>query len=174
MGKNISTTTEEIKIIYQNKEVDAYKLTVQSLIPIGIDKGWSNVTTSELLVFVAKGKVTFKPVEGRFPSIWKEGQSVETRMLLFGILPFGGIHTLYFEKIDAVNHIIQTKENDDAAKVWNHTISLNKVDENTIVYKDEVIIYGGLLTVFITAWAKSFYIHRQKRWLLVPSNNLKF
>lgn len=170
----MKVTTERTKIIYKNKEVNACKLTVQSLIPIGIDKAWSHVTTSKLLVYVAKGKVTFQPVGDSFPSIWKQGESVQTRMLLFGIIPFGGIHNLFFEKIDAVNHILQTTENDDAAKVWNHNISLIKVDEHTISYKDEVIIYGGILTPFISAWAKSFYKHRQKRWLLVAANNLKF
>lgn len=173
MGEEINVSTEKTKIIYQSKEVNACKLIVQSIIPMSIESAWANVKTSNLLVSVTKGKVTFKPVGGSFPSIWKEGESVQTRMMLFGILPFGGIHTLYFEKIDAVNHNIQTRENDDAAKVWNHKISLSKVDDKTICYKDEVIIYAGILTAFITEWAKSFYKYRQRRWLLVATNNLK-
>ena len=173
MIRDIKVTTDRIKIIYQNKEVIASKLSVQSVIPMSIENAWDNVTKSDLLVFLAKGKVTFNPVNGRFPVIWKEGEFVKTRMMLFGLIPFGGIHTLYFKKIDPLNHIIQTEENDDASKVWNHKISLGKLDKNFIIYEDEVIIYGGILTSVITAWAKSFYIHRQKRWLLVAANNLE-
>ena len=141
---------------------------------MSIENAWNKVTKSDLLIFVAKRKVTFNPVNGKFPKIWKEGESVKTRMRLFGLIPFGGIHTLYFEKINSVNHIIQTKENDDFAKVWNHKISLNKHNDTSIIYKDEIIIYAGLLTRFIAVWAKSFYIYRQKSWLITAVNDYKF
>jgi hypothetical protein len=49
-------------------------------------------------------------------------------------------------------------------------MSLKKQTETTIIYEDEIVIYGGILTDFITLWAKSFYIHRQKRWQLVARN----
>ena len=32
----------------------------------------------------------------------------------------------------------------------------------------------GMITGFITSFAKKFYKHRQKRWQIVASNNLKF
>ena len=132
---------------------------------------WNNVTKSDLLIFVAKRKVTFNPVNGKFHKIWKEGESVKTRMRLFGLIPYGGIHTLYFEKINSVNHIIQTKENDDFAKVCNHKISLKKHNDTSIIYKDEIIICAGPLTRFIAVWAKSFYLHRQKRRLITVAND---
>jgi hypothetical protein len=44
---------------------------------------------------------------------------------------------------------------------------MKKIDDNNIEYEDEIIIYGGILTPIISWWAKSFYIHRQKRWQLV-------
>ena len=74
------------------------------------------------------------------------------------------------EKIDEVNKILQTREWDNSAKVWNHKISLKKQTNKTILYEDEIVIYGGMLTGFITSWAKSFYKHRQKRWQLVARN----
>ena len=62
--------TEAISILYNNKEVKAYRLRVSSHIPIDAEKAWKLVRTSALLEFVTQGKVKFKPIEGKFPTIW--------------------------------------------------------------------------------------------------------
>lgn len=158
---------EKIKIDYKGKIVTAHKLTVSSEIPIDINTAWEKVQTSALLEFVIKGKLKFKPEGGYFPEIWKQGSTVKARMNFYAVIPFGGVHTLTVEKIDNKNNVIQSKEWDDFAKVWNHRISLRKLCDSDIHYEDEIIIYGGLLTGIISLWAKSFYKHRQRRWQLV-------
>jgi hypothetical protein len=161
----------KIKLGYSGKEVTAHKLTVSSEIPIAITTAWEKVQTSALLEFIAKGKVTFKPMGGHFPEIWKEKSHVATKMLLYGFIPFGGIHTLCFEKIDNENKFLLTTECDKVAKVWKHKISMRKLSENTIHYEDEIIMYGGALTSIVSWWAKSFYKYRQKRWQLVATKD---
>lgn len=162
---------EKIKIDYKGREVTAHKLTVSSQIPVNINTAWEKVQTSALLEFVAKGKLRFKPLDDKFPEIWKQGSPVKTMMYLYGVIPFGGVHTLIIEKIDHKNKVIQSKEWDDSAKVWNHRISMKKLGDSSIHYEDEIIIYGGLLTGIISLWARSFYKHRQKRWQLVAQGN---
>lgn len=166
----MNSQIEKVSLNYDSKVVMGRKLTVSSQIVVSINTAWNEIQKSSLLKFVAKGKVKFKPVNGKFPEIWKEKMTVQTRILIFRFIPFGGIHTLYFEKIDSENYVIETKEKDNSAKVWNHKISMQKIDENHIQYTDEVIIYGGIWTSIITCWAKSFYKHRQKRWLIVAKN----
>lgn len=168
--KKMMAKTEKVEIAYKGKQVTARKLTVTSELKIDIDVAWAKVNTSKLLVFIAAGKVKFKPINGVFPEIWKEGDTVSTKMFVYGFIPFGGVHSLYFEKIDPATKVLQTRERDDVVKMWNHKISLKKMTDNLIIYQDEVVIYGGMLTAFITAWAKSFYIHRQKRWQLVATS----
>lgn len=162
---------EKIKIAFEGKEVTAHRLTVSSEIPINIDTAWAKVQTSAMLEFVAKGKLAFQPLEGEFPEIWEEGASVKTTMNVYGIIPFGGIHTLTVEKIDQENKVIQSKEWDDCAKVWKHKISMKKLSDKSIHYEDEIVIYGGMLTGLISWWAKSFYEHRQRRWQLFAMLN---
>ena len=166
----MTTISDKINIDYKGKQVTARKLIVVSQIPIDIDTAWSKVQTSALLNFVADGKVKFKPTGGHFPEIWKEGDTVLPKMLVYGFVPFGGLHSLYFEKVDNVNKVLQTREWDNSAKIWDHKISLKKLNDKSIIYEDEIIIYGGIMTDFITSWAKSFYKHRQKRWQLVAKN----
>ena len=158
---------EKIKINYQGKEVTAHKLTVSSDIPMDINTAWEKVQTSALFEFITKGKLTFQPLDGEFPEVWKQGSTVKTSMYAYGFIPLVVIHTLMFETIDGKNKVIQSKEWDDFAKVWNHRISMRKLSDQSIHYEDEIIIYGGMLTGLISWWAKSFYKHRQRRWQLI-------
>jgi hypothetical protein len=162
---------EKIKIDYMGEKVTAHKLTVSSEIPIDINTAWEKVQTSSLWEFVIKGKIKFRPVGDYFPERWEQGTTVKVRMILYGVIPFGGVHTLFFEKVDGENKVIQTREWDDSAKVWNHKISLTKISDSDIYYEDDIIIYGGLITGVISSWAKSFYKHRQKRWQLVAKKS---
>ena len=171
--KRISTkmtaTIDKVKIMFEGSEVIAHKLTVVSEIHIDIDTAWEKVKTYSLLEFISKGKVKFKrqATEGRFPELWKEKETVKMRMLIFGLLPFGGLHIIYFDKIDDESKTMQTSEHDNIVKVWKHNISMHRASNHTIHYTDEVIIYSGALTGIISWWAKSFYKHRQKRWQLI-------
>lgn len=158
---------EKIKITYRGKEVSARKLTVSSELPMPVDSAWNQARTSALLEFVTRGKMRFKPAGGAFPEIWRAGDTVTTRMRVYGFIPFGGLHTLHFDKIDDDAKVIETKEWNRDVKVWNHRIVLKKIDEDRTCYEDEIIIYAGVLTGLVTAFAKGFYKHRQRRWQLV-------
>lgn len=163
--------TEKISIIYNNKEVAAYRLRVSSHIAIDAEKAWELVQTSALLEFVTKGKVKFKPIEGTFPKIWTQGSFVQTKMLLYGWLPFGGVHKLYIENIDKKNKILSSRESDTICKVWNHTIFIEKTDSKSIYYTDEIVVYAGIFSRIVVWWAKQFYTYRQGRWKKISPEN---
>lgn len=165
---------EPIIIDYNGGKVRAKKLTVHSENSIGIDTAWENVKTPALLEFVAKGMIKFKSVNGGFPKQWEVGQIYGFKSRVFGIIPFGGIHYLFVEKIDDSNYMLSTKEWDSGVKVWNHLITIRKLDDGKIYYEDSITIYSGIMTLFITSFAKRFYKHRQKRWQIVAKENLKF
>jgi len=168
------TKVESVIIDYNDIKVKANKLTVHSEIPMGIEHAWDNVKTPALLTFVAKGMIKFKFVDGDFPRQWEVGQTYGFKTLVFGIIPFGGIHYLLVNKIDNSNYTLSTKEWDNGAKVWNHDITMRELGDGKIYYEDSITIYGGILTGFITSFAKEFYKHRQKRWQIVALENLKF
>ena len=167
-----SVETEVID--YNGRKVKAKKLTVYSEIPIEINTAWNNVKTPALLQFVANGMMKFKSLDGPFPKQWEVGQTYGFKTRVFGIIPFGGIHYLFLEKIDDNNFALSTKEWDSRAKVWNLTIMMKDLGNGKIYYEDSITIYGGIMTGFITSFAKKFYKHRQNRWQIVASKNLKF
>ncbi|RPE00213.1 hypothetical protein EGM88_02820 [Aureibaculum marinum] len=169
-NNGMDSKIEKVKINYRGNKITARNLIVSSVFHININEAWHEVQKSALLEFICKGKVKFKPITIKFPTYWKEGLSVKTKMLLYGFIPFGGIHTITFSKIDSKKFTIVTKENDAIVKLWNHKIFIEKIDENRIRYTDKIELYAGILTSFVSYWAKSFYEHRQKRWQLFVSN----
>ena len=171
---NPVANVEPVIINYNGIAVKAKKLTVHSVIPMRINTAWNNVKSPSLLKFVAKGMIKFKSVNGDFPKQWQVGETYEFKTLVFGIIPFGGIHYLYLDKIDNSNYVLSTKEWDNGAKVWNHDITMRELGDSKIYYEDSITIYGGILTGIITSFAKKFYKHRQKRWQIVAANKLEF
>ncbi len=167
-------TVESVIIEYNGSKVKAKKLTVHSEIPMGVNSAWDNVKTPALLQFVAKGMIKFKSVDGPFPKQWEVGKTYGFKMRVLGFIPFGGVHYLSIDKIDDTNFKISTKEWDKGAKVWNHNITMRDLGDGKIYYEDSITIYGGMMTEFITSFAKKFYQHRQKRWQIVAEKNLKF
>lgn len=164
MNQKLVNTTLQ----YNRHSVAGKTLTISSKLPMTIDDAWERVQRSDLLEYVTKGLIKFLPVEKKFPEYWEEGMEVKARMLFFGIIPIGGVHVLNFVKIDSKRYELITNEYDDAAKIWNHRISLTDLKgSKDILYKDEVVIYGGIMTPIITWWAKLFYQYRQKRWLKI-------
>ena len=165
---------ESVIIDYKGSKVKAKKLTVYCEIAMGIDTAWENVKTPALLEFVAKGMIKFKSVGEEFPKKWEVEKTYGAKMRVFGFIPFGGVHYLSIKKIDNENYTISTNEWDKGAKVWNHNVMMRELGNGSIYYEDAITIYGGIMTGFITSFAKKFYKHRQKRWQIVASNNLTF
>ena len=163
---------ERVVIEYKGKKVKARQLTVSSEIPMDLHSAWANVKTPALLQFVAKGMIRFKAVGSGFPNQWEVGQTYSAKMRVFGFIPFGGTHYLFIEKIDDNNNTISTKEWDNGAKVWNHVLTMKGLGNGIIYYEDSITIYGGVITGFITSFAKRFYKHRQKRWQIVAKEKL--
>ena len=158
---------EKVNITYNDKTVKARRLTMSSQMPMDLEKAWQLIKTPRLLQFVAKGMISFKPVGDSLPAAWQAGETYAVKMRLWGFLPFGGKHYLYIDSIDNETFVITTREWDKAAKVWNHKITLQQLDNGLIHYEDEIILYGGWMTGIITAFARRFYKHRQRRWQLV-------
>ncbi len=95
-------------------------------------------------------------------------------MRIFGCIPFGGVHYLFIDSIDDSNRKISTKEWDKGAKVWNHAVTMRDLGNGKVYCEDSITTYGGLMTGFITSFARIFYKHRQQRWQIVAEKNLKF
>ena len=121
----------------------------------------SRLRQLETLQYIAAPYATFTPVNETSDFKWEAGASSEYRFKLFGIIPFG-IHTIRIERFDQDG--IQSREHNRHVPVWDHLIILKDLGDRT-EYTDEVVIRAGWKTVFVWLWARTFYMHRQRKWI---------
>ena len=132
-----------------------------SVFPAPRDEVLSRLQRLETLQYIAAPYATFTPVSEAADFKWKAGASSEYRFKLFGIIPFG-VHTIRIERFD--QNGIQSREHNRYVPVWDHLITLKDLGDRT-EYTDKVVIRAGWKTVFVWLWAKTFYAHRQRKWI---------
>jgi len=85
-------------------------------------------------------------------------------MLAFGLFPIGeqtiGIE---YPLEDGRRRILRDNGHGALIKQWDHWIFVEPDGEGTR-YTDRVDVDAGLLTPFVSAFARIFYRHRQRRW----------
>lgn len=139
-------------------------LSETSLFPTSKDIIWSKLQEIKTLQHISAPFATFTPLENSTDLIWREGEVFQFRFKLFGILPFG-VHTIRVIRFSEATHEVYTEECNPHVPTWNHKIYLRAIDKQTTQYTDEIEIFAGRKTVFVTHWARAFYRHRQKKWI---------
>ena len=136
------------------------KARIETLLPARPDVVWETVKRSSTLVYVARGMLSFDGAE-HFPSRWSEGLTLDTRLRFFGVVP-AWRHQLLFARVDDDAYVIQTVERGGLIRNWQHRIEV-AADPAGTSYCDELDIEAGSLTPLVTAFARGFYRHRQRR-----------
>lgn len=150
-----------------------YKLTVRSELTVTAEYAWEILLKCKTLHFIAQGVMSIKPVFEPFPDEWEQNKIFKTQMLMYGFIPYGGIHTIFFKKIDHVNHIIETEESNKSFRMWNHTMYVEEKKHGNCIISDEVFINNGFISFVAVKWASYYYRHRHKRWLKLISISKK-
>lgn len=138
-----------------------------SIFPVPREVVFEKLQQLETLQFIAAPYATFTPVDANDPLVWKAGASSSYRFKMWGFIPFG-IHTINIEQFDIDK--VRSREGNKFVPVWNHKIYLKDLNGKT-EYTDEVDIDAGWKTIFVWIWAKAFYAHRQKKWLVLLRKN---
>ena len=115
----------------------------------------------DAFLYVTRGMLGFKGAE-EWPEVFEEGQVLETKLLLFNVIPAWN-HRLRLIRVDHENMEIASLEDGGFVRRWNHRKWIEDQSERRCMYTDEIDIRAGLLTWFIWAYAHVFYRYRQKR-----------
>ncbi len=140
-----------------------------SVFPATEQEVFEKLKAIQTLQYIAAPYATFTPVNASEEFVWQAGKTFSFRFKLFGIIPFG-VHSINVIEFDETTARIYTKEKNPHVPVWNHLILLKPLDDNRLQYTDEVEILAGWKTPFVALWAKSFYAHRQRKWLRLLRN----
>ena len=115
----------------------------------------------DAFLFTTRGMLGFEGAE-EWPEVFEEGQVVETRLLLFNLVP-AWKHTLRVIRLDHERMEIASQEDGGLIRQWNHRKWLEAASAHSCVYTDEIDIRAGLLTGLVWAYAHVFYRYRQRR-----------
>ena len=115
----------------------------------------------DAFLHITRGMLGFKGAK-EWPETFEEGQVVETRLLLFNVVP-AWKHTLRVIRIDHANMEIASREQGGVVQRWNHRKWIEAGSQTSCSYTDEIDISAGLLTWVVWAFAHVFYRYRQKR-----------
>ena len=97
-------------------------------------------------------------------NLWQEGFIYELNVKPYGLINIWGVHYINIIKIDQANTQIITEERNNICKVWNHSLTFKKVNESQTEYTDEVILYAGKLTKFLSYFLVLSYKQRHRNW----------
>lgn len=139
-------------------------LQISTKLEISGEKAWETVKKSSTLVFITKGLLGFS--QDAFPTEWKEGETVATRLFLFNFIP-AWMHEIHFLRIDDKQSNLYTNEKGGIISVWNHLIKIEAENEQSCLYTDKIEIEAGILTPVIWCFAQIFYRYRQRRWQFI-------
>ena len=140
-----------------------------SVFPSSREKVFSLLQRFDTLSFIAKPYATFESIDGSNKLIWEPGKSFSFKFRMYGFIPLG-IHKINVCEFGKDG--IYTREGNPFCPTWNHRIILKELDNNQTEYTDEVEIDAGWKTFAVYLWAKSFYAHRQRKWLKLLRNRL--
>ena len=134
-----------------------------SVFPAPRDVVFQKLQRPETLQTIAKPYAAFEPADST-AAVWTAGSMSFWRLRLFGFIPLG-THTIRIVRFDPEK--ISSREGNRHVPVWNHDILLTLIDGNRTEYTDRVEIRAGWKTIFIWLWAKAFYAHRQRKWIML-------
>jgi ligand-binding SRPBCC domain-containing protein len=123
---------------------------------------WTAVKTPAAFRTVTRGVLTM-PVLNDRDDTWREGETVEGRVFMFGVLPFSR-HHLQVADINDAAMTLRSKERGGPIRRWNHDIVVTPVDGSRCSYRDRIDIDAGVLTAVVVGYARWFYRTRQRRW----------
>jgi hypothetical protein len=146
-------------------------LTLTTRLAASADVVWQTLQSPATLVHVARPLARFPDLEGR-TTAWREGETVSTRVLLLGVLPFSR-HRLTVESVDHAERRLQSDEAGGPIRSWRHLISVDPEGEDSCRYTDVVEIDAGALTPAVAVVAGGFYRWRQRRWRALARHGLR-
>jgi hypothetical protein len=123
---------------------------------------WQAAKTPGAFRTVTRGVLTMPVIKHRDDE-WREGETVEGWVFLFGVIPFSR-HTLHISAISDSAMTFSSRESGGLLRRWNHDIVVVATDDSRCNYRDRIDIDAGIFTHAVVLYARWFYRTRQRRW----------
>lgn len=119
-----------------------------------------------LMVHLTRGLVNMRPAgKVAWPERWEPGD-FRIELYLFGVLPLGW-QVANVNMLPAVGEIRRAEDRGHSPLIqqWHHILQVAPDGEGGALYTDRLDIRAGLLTPFISLFARGLFAYRQRRFL---------
>jgi hypothetical protein len=90
----------------------------------------------------------------------EQGQTIVVDVTLWGIFKQKG-HTMFVERLDRENRIVQSRESGNGIRRWDHTLSIQP-DGHLACWTDTIVIDAGWRTGLMARFAAYLYARRHR------------
>ncbi|HTQ21768.1 hypothetical protein [Mycobacterium sp.] len=135
---------------------------LETVLPTTADRVWPAMLSPVTFLYVCKGLFGFPVLGGRSEPL-RAGEAGTGWLIAFHLIP-AYRHTIEVVEVDEATKTVRTRENGGVLKIWNHTLHVEAVDENSCRYSDTIDIDAGPLTPIAATVATGLFRYRQRRW----------
>ena len=142
------------------------RLVVATTLPAGAEQVREHVMTSRLMRHVSWPLALFSPLSPpELPEVWDTGD-YRVRMRSLWVVPLGEqIVSISFPTGANGEFMMRDNGHGQMVKRWDHVIRIvPSADGQATLYRDEVEVEAGPLTLPVWAWANFLFRWRQDRW----------
>lgn len=143
---------------------------VETILPTDADTVWQAMQYPVTFLYVVRGLFGMPALAGRSAPL-KVGERGTGWLFAFHLFPVYR-HTLEIVGADESTRTITTREHGGVLKAWNHTLSVQEIDQRHCRYSDTVDIDAGLLTPVAVRIARGLFAYRQRRWHRLGARHL--
>lgn len=135
---------------------------VETVLPTTADRVWRAMLSPVTFLYVCKGLFAIPALAGRAEPL-RLGERGTAWLFAFHLLP-AYRHTIEVVHIDEADGTVRTHERGGILRVWNHTLHVEPIDEQSCRYSDTVEIDAGVATAIVARVASGIFRYRQRRW----------
>ncbi len=140
------------------------RLELETVLACSAPRAWEEEQKTALLFEVARPLLTYRPRSERFlPAYWEEGETLYLETFFLNLVPLGAVQ-IQVERVDSQRREIHTREKMDWVRRWDHVVRITARTDEGCLYRDEIEIDAGALTLPLWCSAQIFYRFRQWRW----------
>lgn len=135
---------------------------VETVLPTTADRVWPAMLSPATFLCVCKGLFGIPALTGRAEPL-RLGERGTAWLFAFHVLP-AYRHTIEIVEIDEAAGTVRTHEHGGILRAWNHTLSVEPIDERSCRYSDTIEIDAGAATAIVARAATGIFRYRQRRW----------
>lgn len=137
-------------------------ISVESILPCPASVAFEAALQPATFIYVTLGMLGMPALCGReLP--FEIGETVSGRIFLGNLIPLWG-HEIEIVDIDPESYQLVSHERGGLVHQWHHTVDVEPMGAGECRLRDTVQIDAGGASGLVTAWARSFYHYRHRRW----------